>query len=140
MVKNLSFLKDDLLTLYCPTFNVLKKGGFGKHLEGEDAGNQHFLIFPKNFFLSFQKQISIFKSHLFCRLQKLLIWTDLNFCRFACSILFHSVPSFNPFPKEKFYTSKLKEFADDNLIFDENGRKLSERVENIVRKGEIARY
>ena len=37
-------------------------------------------------------------------------------------------------------SSKLKEFADDNFKFDENGRKLSKRVENTVRKGEIARY
>ena len=37
-------------------------------------------------------------------------------------------------------SSKLKEFADDNFKFDENGRKLSERVENTVGKGEIARY
>ena len=29
--------------------------------------------------------------------------------------------------------------ADDNFKFDENGRKLSERVENTVGKGEIAR-
>ena len=35
---------------------------------------------------------------------------------------------------------KLKEFADDNFKFDENGRKLSKRVENTVEKGEIARY
>ena len=34
----------------------------------------------------------------------------------------------------------MKEFADDNFKFDENGRKLSERVENTVGKGEIARY
>ena len=34
----------------------------------------------------------------------------------------------------------MKEFADDNSKFDENGRKLSKRVENTVRKGEIARY
>ena len=34
----------------------------------------------------------------------------------------------------------MKEFAGDNLIFDENGSKLSRRVENIVGKGEIARY
>ena len=33
----------------------------------------------------------------------------------------------------------MKELADDNLIFDENGRMLSERVENTVGKGEIAR-
>ena len=35
---------------------------------------------------------------------------------------------------------KLKEFADDNFKFDENGRKLSKQVENTVGKGEIARY
>ena len=37
-------------------------------------------------------------------------------------------------------SSKLKEFAEDNFRFDENGRKLSKRVENTVGKGEIARY
>ena len=30
--------------------------------------------------------------------------------------------------------------ADDNLKFDENGREFFKRVENIVRKGEIACY
>ena len=39
-----------------------------------------------------------------------------------------------------FYPSKLKEFTDDNFIFDENGRKLSKWVENSVGKREIARY
>ena len=34
----------------------------------------------------------------------------------------------------------MKEFADDNFSFDENGRKLSKQVENAVGKGEIARY
>ena len=34
----------------------------------------------------------------------------------------------------------MKEFSDDNFRFDENGRKLSKREENIVGKGEIARY
>ena len=36
-------------------------------------------------------------------------------------------------------SSKLKELADDNFKFDENGRKLYYRVENTVGKGEIAR-
>ena len=36
-------------------------------------------------------------------------------------------------------SSKLKECADDNFKFDENGRKLSKWVENTVGKGEIAR-
>ena len=48
---------------------------------------------------------------------------------------------FNPFPNDKILDSfKLKEFADDNFDFNENGRKFSERVENTVGKGEIARY
>ena len=38
------------------------------------------------------------------------------------------------------YTSKLKECADDNFKFDENGKIFSKRVKNIVGKGEIARY
>ena len=37
-------------------------------------------------------------------------------------------------------SSKLKEFADNNFEFDENGRKFSKTVENTVGKGEIARY
>ena len=37
-------------------------------------------------------------------------------------------------------SSKLKEFADDNFMFHENGRKFSNWVENTVGKGEIARY
>ena len=36
--------------------------------------------------------------------------------------------------------SKLKEFADDNSEFDENGKRLSKQVENTVGKGEIAHY
>ena len=34
----------------------------------ETEGNQHFLLFPQCF-LPFPKQISIFQSHLCCRLQ-----------------------------------------------------------------------
>ena len=39
-----------------------------------------------------------------------------------------------------FDSSKLKEFTEDNLKFDENGRKLSKVVENTVRKGEIDHF
>ena len=43
------------------------------------------------------------------------------------------------FPKQQILdSSKLKEFADNNFEFDENGEKFSKRVENTVRKGEIA--
>ena len=37
-------------------------------------------------------------------------------------------------------SSKFRRFANDNIKFDENGRKFSKRVENTVGKGEIARY
>ena len=48
---------------------------------------------------------------------------------------------FNPFPNNKILdSSKLKEFADDIIEFDENGNEFSNRVENTVGKGEIARY
>ena len=46
----------------------------------------------------------------------------------------------SPFPFMNFNLFKLKEFADDNFKFYENGRKLYKRVENTVEKGEIARY
>ena len=45
------------------------------------------------------------------------------------------------FPKQQILdASKLKEFADDNFKFNENGTKFSKRVENNVGKGETARY
>ena len=46
-----------------------------------------------------------------------------------------------PFPKRRILDpSKLKEFADNNFKFDENGNKFSKWLENTVGKGEIARY
>ena len=46
-----------------------------------------------------------------------------------------------PFPKQQILdSSKLKEFADNKFKFHGNGRKISKRVENTVRKGKIARY
>ena len=36
--------------------------------------------------------------------------------------------------------SKLKEFSDDNFKFDENGKKFSKRVENIVGKEAISHF
>ena len=39
-----------------------------------------------------------------------------------------------------FRLFQTKIVADNNLKFDENGRKLSKRVENTVGNGEIARY
>ena len=39
-----------------------------------------------------------------------------------------------------FRLLQTKEFAEDNFEFDKNCGKFSERVENAVRKGEIACY
>ena len=51
------------------------------------------------------------------------------------------IMAFKPITRRQILdSSKLKEFADDNFKLDENGRKLSKRVENTVGKGEIARY
>ena len=45
------------------------------------------------------------------------------------------------FPKQQILdSSKPKEFAHDNLKFDESGRKFSKLVENTAGKGEIACY
>ena len=51
-----------------PTFNESEKGCFTKHFgNGENAGNQHFFLFPKCF-LPIPKRIYVFKLHLFCHL------------------------------------------------------------------------
>ena len=45
------------------------------------------------------------------------------------------------YPKRQILDSfKLKEFADDDFRFDENGRKFSKLEENTVAKGEIAEF
>ena len=46
-----------------------------------------------------------------------------------------------PIPKRHILDStKMKEFADDNFKFDENGRMFSIWVKNTVGKGEFVRY
>ena len=48
---------------------------------------------------------------------------------------------FNPLPDNKILDrSKSKQSADDNFKFDESSRKFSNRLENTVGKGEIARH
>ena len=46
-----------------------------------------------------------------------------------------------PFPKRQILnSSKLKEIADDNFIFEGNGWKFSKREENTVGKEEISPF
>ena len=47
----------------------------------------------------------------------------------------------DPFTNNRLYRfPKVKQFADDNFKFDEKGKKFYTRVENTVRKEEIAHY
>ena len=73
--------------------------------------------------------IFIILKIIFCLLS---VWKNLKF------FIWERV---NPFPNNKILdSSKLKEFADDNFKFDENGTKFSEWLENTVGKSEIAHY
>ena len=55
-----------------PTFNDPDKESFWNIVEkGENAGNQHFLLFQQCF-LPLSKHISIFGLHLFCHLQRIV--------------------------------------------------------------------
>ena len=55
--------------------------------------------------------------------------------------LFSSVAMFKPITRQQILdSSKLNEFADDNVKFDENGRELTKRAKNTVGQEEIARY
>ena len=60
-----------LLTTQYQLLTALGKKPFENIVgKGENAGNQHFILFPQ-YFLPFPNQISNFHSHLFCRLQML---------------------------------------------------------------------
>ena len=48
--------------------------------KGENAANQHFLLFPQCF-LPYQRHQSSFELHINCRMQILSIWTSLKICR-----------------------------------------------------------
>ena len=91
---------------------------------GENAGNQHFLLFPLCFLL-FQREI---------------LSATVNLSSAYTLDLDKPVVTLYPCPKRQVLdSSKLKEFADDNFKSDGNDEKFSKRVENNVGKGEIAR-
>ena len=59
---------------------TLKKKALSKHCKkGENVDHQHFLLFAQCF-LNILNRISVFKLHLFCRLQMLSIRTSSKFC------------------------------------------------------------
>ena len=87
--------------------------------KGENADNHHFLLFP----------------------QLLSSLPKTNFSSLVTLTLSSSNALNLDQSKILLFGKDLtqKKVADDNFKFDENGSKLSKRVENIVGKGEIAR-
>ena len=79
--------------------------------KGENAGDQHFLLFPQCF-IPFQRQISIFESHFFSFLQIFLIWTSLKFCRLVKRKLFTT--------QSRLSTTLRKKPFENNLGKEEN--------------------
>ena len=64
--------------------------------KGENAGNQHFLLFPQCF-LPYQKLFKLsFELYLFCPLQMLSIWSSLKFFRFVKSWLVGCIVGLTP--------------------------------------------
>ena len=61
--------------------------------KGENAGYQHFLLFPKSF-LPFPHQISIFQPHLFCRPQNAFN-LDQSKILLSDNGLIHTITTFN---------------------------------------------
>ena len=66
---------------------TLKQRAFGHIVgKGENAGNQHFLLFPQ-FFLLFPNQISNSHSHFFCPLQMLSILDQSKILSFSKELM-----------------------------------------------------
>ena len=93
------------------------------------------LLSPNYFFIFVLPRIMIYKSKTtIFSLQSNIIITSL-FWKLT-KVLTNNL-KVNIKGRQILDSSKLREFADDNFKFEENGRKLSKRVENTVGKGEI---
>ena len=131
----------------------------------ENAGYQHFLLFPQCFQKAFfSSSVSkVIKCHKGLNPEKTTVTAPkdsklYNTVLFSIDCYLHKVVNLvdvrnhilqeditmiilQPITRQQILaSSKLIEFADDNFKFDENGRKLSKQVENTVGKGEIAHY
>ena len=78
-MENTSIYGNLTLSTQCQLLTILEQKAFENIVgKGENAGNQHFLLFPTVFYPSHDK-LEIFES-LFCRLQMLWILTSVKFC------------------------------------------------------------
>ena len=65
-----AFTSPITITIQCQFLTMLKKKAFENIVgKGENAGNQHFLLFPQ-YFTPIPNQISLFELHLFCHSKK----------------------------------------------------------------------
>ena len=81
-------------------------------------------------FLNLSKRNFSFLATLSQLSAMLFFWTSLKFCHWVKKTCFRiHLCLFWPLPKQQILdSSKLKKFAGNNFIFNENGRKLSKRV------------
>ena len=83
-----------------PLLTTLRKKPFKSIVgKGENAGKQHFLLFPQCF-LSVPKQCLILKSHLICSLQSLSNWTSLKFFAWLRVLTISQTTNFRLFQSE----------------------------------------
>ena len=109
-----------------------------------------FIDFQCHFEILFLKMIIIsiygvanLRKALCCILPEFIYWifhfSKINCLHFTYSSMYIDT-YFYPFPNNTFLTPKLNEFAVDILKCDEIEQYSSERAENCVEKGKIARY
>ena len=114
-----------------PCFHVSAAQVLWKHWENEKLLVTSNFSFSHIFFNPFGKLSAIFIK-LEIVVCKLLDWNSQKFVGWE---------RVNPFPDDKILDwSKLKQIADHILKCIENEKYVPYRVENIVRKGEIACY
>ena len=105
-----------------PSENIVEKG--------ENAGNQHFLLFPQ-WFLSNLEEKLLSGPSLICCLLVLSVSSSLRLPSDE-ELTHYQMTNFRLLQTERVCRWQF-------FKFDENGRKLSKQVENTVGKGEIAR-
>ena len=67
-------------TALCRLVTSLAKKPFENVVgKGENAGTQHFFLFPQRF-LCYSRLTAPIQSHFNCRLLILSVWTGLKFC------------------------------------------------------------
>ena len=111
------------------TFNTSGKENCCKQLweKGENAGNQHFLLFPQCLLcILFPIQITIFESKLICHLQMLWIWTRPRFCRLVKSLSL------------VYFYSLFVSMAIDNSLMWFNSPKLGKKEQRFNQKKNVS--